>query len=120
MNNYQAHQNLVKNVMIAISNEHPDVLLIPYTVGMFRAWDNPDRVVHAGRAGVPDLIAFGKGWFLFMDAKTGKADFNDNQKNFIRRVAEIMGNHSHVKKIRSVSDALALIAEKKRFHETFR
>jgi hypothetical protein len=108
MNRYEAHQNLVKEFSNALSEKFPDIIVIPYTVGMFRAFDNPDRIIRAGIKGVPDLIIFGKGFYLFLDAKTGNATFNKNQRFFKERMQEVAGCDI-VFKLKSVDQGLKII-----------
>lgn len=62
-----------------------------YTVGMFRAFDNPDRIVRSGKKGVLDLIVFWPDGYCFFDGKTGKARFNENQLMFKDHMKKMCG-----------------------------
>jgi len=75
---------------------------------MFRAFDNPDRIIRAGVKGVPDLMVLGRNFYLFFDAKTGNARFTKEQNNFKERLREIAGAEL-VYKLTSVEQGLAII-----------
>jgi len=73
------HQDLIKAFFKAVSFTFPDIIVLPYTVGMFRDFDSAERIIHAGYKGVPDTLILGFRWYLFFDAKTGKAKFSPAQ-----------------------------------------
>ena len=102
------HQNLVKEFHKAVSARYENVIVLPYTVGMFRDFDTAERIIHAGMKGVPDLLVIGKNFYLFFDAKTGKADFSKEQKAFKARVLQITGEDL-VHKLTSVQVGLNII-----------
>lgn len=112
----QAHQELGKAFFKAVSLHHADMLMIPYTVGMFRDFDSAERIIHAGQKGVPDWIVFGKGFYLFFDVKTGKARFTTEQNNFKLRISQINGGTDHVYKLTSVEQGLNIIKNAKEFY----
>ena len=85
------HQNLVKSFMVACSKEFPNMMILTYTNGMFRAFDNPDRIIRAGMKGVLDLLVLGNGFYLWFDAKTGNARFTKEQRAFRERLEQING-----------------------------
>ena len=85
-------------------------MVLPYTVGMFRAFDDVDRIIRAGQKGVPDLLTLLPNGFLYFDAKTGKADFTQEQAFFRARVHDICGEH-RVFKLRNVEMGLEKIGE---------
>lgn len=114
----QAHQDLAKAFDKAVAKEFPKLVIIPYTVGMFRDFDTADRIIRAGYPGIPDRIVFGKGWYLFFDAKTGKAKFSPEQKAFKNRIDELNEGTEHVYKLISVEQGLNVIKVAKGFYET--
>lgn len=112
----QAHQDLGKAFFKAASIAYPDIVIIPYTVGMFRDFDTANRIIHAGQKGVTDWLIFGAGWYLFFDIKTGKAKFSKEQMAFKKRIAEINTSGEYVYKINSVEQALNIIKNAKEFY----
>lgn len=66
-------------------------MVLTYTNGMFRAFDNPDRIIRAGMKGVLDVLFLGPGFYLWFDAKTGKAKFTKEQKAFRNQLEYING-----------------------------
>ena len=104
----ELHNKLKKEFMIMVNRTFPNVRIIPYDVGFFRAWSNPDIPVRCGQEGVPDLIVFGKGWYLFFDAKTGKNKFQENQIAWARQMQEINGEHK-VFKLSTIARGLEII-----------
>jgi len=76
------HQDLGKAFCKAVSAEFPDLVMLPYTCGMFRDFDSAERIIHAGQKGVPDWLVLGCGWYLWFDAKTGFAKFTKEQMAF--------------------------------------
>lgn len=104
------HQNLVKDFYKAVSARYADVMVIPYTVGMFRDFDTATRIIHAGMKGVPDLIVFGKDFYLFFDIKTGNANFSIDQKNFKNRMLQI-SKYDVVHKLTSIEQGLNIIGQ---------
>lgn len=106
----QLHQNLVKDFMITACSEFPDIMILTYTNGMFRAYDNPERIIRAGLKGVLDLLVMGKGFYIWFDAKTGRAVFTKEQKAFRERLFQI--NEKQVAfKLPDVKTGLAVIRE---------
>lgn len=112
----RAHQDLGKAFLKAASLAFPDIVVISYTVGMFRDFDTANRIIHAGQKGVPDWIIFGNGWYLFFDIKTGKAKFSKEQMAFKKRISEISNGGEFVYKINSVDQALNIIKNAKEFY----
>lgn len=106
----QAHQNLVKLFFKEASIKFPNIFIANYTVGMFRDFDSATRIIHAGTKGVPDLLLYGKNWYLFLDAKTGRATFSKEQLAFKKRIFEITGKDL-VHKLTSVDQGLELIGQ---------
>jgi len=104
-----AHQNLLKEFSKAFSYRYPELTLLPYTVGVFRDFDSAERIIHAGIKGVPDLIVFGNKFYIFLDAKTGGANFTKEQKAFRDRMKEVNKGKDVVFKLKSVEDGLALV-----------
>lgn len=111
------HQNLVKAFPKAACLEFSDIVVIPYTVGMFRDFDSAERIIHAGIKGVPDLLVLGCGFYLFFDAKTGKARFTKEQAAFKARIDSINKGTDHVYKLTSVEQGLNIIRKCKAFYE---
>ena len=107
----ELHNKFKREFMICASRAFPNVSIIPYDVGFYRAWSDPDVPVRCGQEGVPDTIIFGCGWYLLVDQKTGKATLQDNQKMYKRRIAEINNGVEKVFKINSVFEGLQLIRE---------
>ena len=105
----EMHNKFKKEFMISVSEKFSDVMVIPYDVGFFRAYSQPDIVVRCGQEGVPDTIVLGCGWYLLLDMKTGKAKFQANQKAIKARIAEINKGRERVFKITSVHQGLCLV-----------
>lgn len=112
-----AHQELIKKFQLEVPKQFPDVMVLPYTNGMFRAWDDPERVIHAGQKGVTDILVLGCGFYLWFDGKTGKAKFTKEQKAFADRIKEINKGTEHVYKLSSVEEGLRVIKSAKEFYE---
>jgi len=102
------HQKLVKDFQMAAYSVHGDIFILPVTNGMFRDFESAERIIHSGIPGVPDLIVFGRGWYFYLDAKTGRAKFNPNQVNFKKRMHEMLG-HDVVYKMPDIVTGMALI-----------
>lgn len=115
----EAHQDLGKAFFKAVSARYTNLVMIPYTVGMFRDFESAERIIHAGEKGVPDWIIFGEGWYLFFDAKTGDANFSTSQKAFKRRIDDLNGGSEHVYKLTSVESGLNIIKNAKEFYDRF-
>ena len=86
------HQNLIKEFMIECSKEFELLMILTYTNGMFRAFDNPERIIRAGLKGVLDLLVMGRGFYIWFDGKTGHARFTKEQKAFRERISYIAGD----------------------------
>lgn len=112
----QAHQNLVKSFPVAACKEFEDIVVIPYTVGMFRDFELAERIIHAGLKGVPDLLVLGCGYYLFFDGKTGKARFTKEQTAFKERLKIINKGTDHVYKLTSIEQGLNIIREARKFY----
>lgn len=110
------HQDLTNRFMVAVSKEFDDVMILPYTVGMFRDFDTAERIIHAGQKGVTDLVVLGCGWYLWFDTKTGKARFSTEQTAFAERLKEINKGTSHVYKLTSVEQGIDVIRTAKEFY----
>jgi hypothetical protein len=112
----QKHQNLVKAFPVAACHAFDDIVVIPYTVGMFRDFELAERIIHAGLKGVPDLLVLGCGFYLFFDAKTGKAKFTKEQAAFKERIKQINKNMDHVYKLTNIEQGLDIIKEARKFY----
>lgn len=112
----QAHQDLGKALYKVVSSTYPDLVMIPYTVGMFRDFNTADRIIHSGIAGVPDWIIFGNGFYVFFDVKTGKATFSKEQRAFALRIKELNIGTDYVYKIKSVDQGLNILKNIVGFH----
>lgn len=105
----ELHNKFKSDFMICVSRRFNDVTVIPYDVGFYRAWSNPDIPVRCGQVGVADTIVFGDKWYLFFDMKTGHATLQANQKGFKARIKEINNGVDRVFKINSIAQGLTLI-----------
>ena len=113
----QEHQNLVKAFPVAACKMFDDIVVIPYTCGVFRDFDSAERIIHAGIKGVPDLLVLGNGFYLFFDGKTGKARFTKEQSAFKARIDSINKGTEHVYKLTSVDQGINIIKKCKEFYE---
>ena len=113
----RAHQDLNKQFIKAVSAQFPAIIVIPYTVGVFRDFDTAARIIHAGIKGIPDIIVIGKGFYLFFDCKTGKAKFTKEQLAFKKRVAELNDGQELVYKLGNVDQGLNVIKNAIEFYE---
>lgn len=107
----ELHNKFKNEFMIYASKEFSHIMIIPYDVGFFRAWSNPDIPVRCGMDGVPDTIIFGLTWYLLFDMKTGKARFQQNQKDFQERIRVINGGKHRVFKINSCLEGIKIIRQ---------
>jgi hypothetical protein len=105
----ELHEKFKKEVMVVVPKKFEDVIVIPYDVGFFRAWSDPDIPVRCGMVGVPDLIALGKDFYYLFDTKTGKNELSKEQKNFREIIYDINGKH-RVHKLNTIRQALEIIA----------
>ena len=112
----QAHQDLGKELYKAVSRTYPDLVMIPYTVGMFRDFHTADRIIHAGIAGVPDWLIFGCGFYVFFDVKTGNATFSKEQRAFSIRIKELNKGTDYMYKVKSVDQGLNILKNIVGFH----
>lgn len=110
------HQDLVKAFPVAACKEFSDIVVIPYTVGMFRDFELAERIVRAGIKGVPDLLVLGCGFYIFFDAKTGKAKFTKEQAAFKERIKVINKGTDHVYKLTNIEQGLNIIKEARKFY----
>ena len=111
------HQNLVKEFMIEVSRRYENTMILTYTNGMFRAFDNPDRIIRAGVKGAMDLLVMGNGFYLWFDAKTGNAKLTKEQKFFRERLNVINNGREVAHKLPSVEAGLEIV---KWHYEAFR
>lgn len=111
------HQALLKNFDLAVGQSFDDVIIIPYTVGMFRDFDSAERIIRAGYPGIPDRLVLGSGWYLFFDGKTGHATFTKEQRAFRDRLMTINKGEEVVHKLKSVDYGLEIIRRYKEKHD---
>lgn len=111
-----AHQNLLKTFTVAACREFDDIVIIPYTVGMFRDFELAERIIRAGVKGVPDTLVLMGGDYIFFDAKTGKARFTKEQLAFKERMKQVNRGKDRVYKLTSVEQGLNVIREVRRLH----
>lgn len=102
------HQALLKKFIVAVSKEFPNAIVLTYTNGMFRAWDDPERIIKAGMKGVLDCFVLLKNDWIFFDSKTGKARFTNEQKAFIARCEQVQERPSAFK-LSSIEQGLEII-----------
>lgn len=88
----------VQNPALLAVGCRPDVYVWRQQVGVFRAMDNPERIVKVGTAGMsdagmvvavkitPDMVGKTIGVAAFPEFKTKKGSQKDDQKNFQRAV----------------------------------
>lgn len=67
-------------------------LVVPYTVGSFRAMDN-DRIVKVGVPGVSDLLACIDGQFWGIEVKVGRDRQREEQARFQAAVERAGGRY---------------------------
>lgn len=106
-----AHQDLQARFIIAVSKEFMDLRVLTYTNGMFRAFDDPDRIIRAGQKGVLDLCVFGHQKYLWFDTKTGNAVFTKEQRYFAEDMQYVNGDKNVALKLKSIEQGLAAIRE---------
>lgn len=112
-----AHQELIKQFRLAVTqNFGLSVMVVPYTVGMFRDFDTASRIIHAGEKGTPDLLVLGSRFYLWFDAKTGKASFTKEQLFFKKRI-DALNDYESVFKLTSVEQGIKIIKQAKEFYE---
>jgi len=75
------HTNLVNSILLACG-KLSDVMIWKVQVGVFRAMENPKRIVKTGEPGHPDILAVlgPDGIAVGIEAKTGNAIQNPAQK----------------------------------------
>ena len=105
----ELHNDFKRKFMVVCSRSFPDISIIPYDVGFFRAYSQPDIVVRCGQEGVPDTIVFGDGFYLLFDMKTGKNKLQENQVNYKNRIAEINKGKDKVFKVNTIFQGVELI-----------
>lgn len=135
LNKTREHANLCKQILMAISKEHPEVVAIEFDAGyayakhlvekLFAAISMRNfsmaieaikgvkaRPIRYGVPGYPDIhvISWGARW-IGMEIKTGAAVMSPGQKNFARRVKDI---EAVVHEVRSVEQALEILEQYKR------
>ncbi len=103
------HNKFKKEFMIKCAQAFYNIVVIPYDVGFVRSYSQPEICYRVGQEGVPDTIVLGKGWYLLLDMKTGKATLQKNQKAFQQRILEVNEGFHRVYKINSVAQGLQLI-----------
>ncbi len=87
MNNYAAHQNLVKSFMIAFQKEFPNGRIFQRHVGLFYTVKKvPIRINMPGMA---DLWAIIDGKHFEFEIKTGKAKQTDDQKRWEQIITDL-------------------------------
>ena len=103
------HQDLIKDFIKEVSRIFPDVMIVPYTVGMFRDFDSAERIIHACQKGFPYTLILGCGWYLLFDGKTGNARFSKEQAAIAERIKTINKGTDHVYKLKSLEDGIKII-----------
>lgn len=104
----QLHEKLKKEFVIMVARTFSNAIVIPYDVGFYRAWKEPEKPVRCGLAGVPDLICFLPNSYLLFDAKTGKNKFQENQKLFALQLKNLTGREK-VFKLSTIKHGLEII-----------
>lgn len=100
------HSKLVNEALVVLGSK-PGFVIFKNVTGVFRALNNPDKVVRVGLEGSPDLIGFcPDGKFFAGEIKTGKGVLSQVQKNF-RRVAEASSVHYlEIRDLKTILDFL--------------
>jgi len=106
----ELHEKFKKDFIKVCAKVCPDVMVIPYDVGFYRAYSQPDIIVRCGQKGVLDTVIITPKATLWFDMKTGKNTLQENQKNFIKRLKEIKGEIRGFK-INSIKQGLDLIQD---------
>ena len=84
------HTAELNRIRLAVSERGG--LVLPYTVGSFRAMDS-DRVVKVGVPGVSDLIGCIGGQAWFIECKVGRDRQRDEQRRFQAAVERAGGRY---------------------------
>lgn len=100
MNNYKAHQKLLKDVMISMQKKFPGAKIFERHVGYFR-YLRSNGVIKINHKGMCDLWVIYKGRLIELEIKTGKARQTKDQKRWEEIITEA-GFEYYV--IRSIED----------------
>lgn len=100
MNNTRAHQQLVDDILYAVGRL-PNIRVWPQVVGTFRDLHSEERIIHVGQKGMADiggiiLVEVGGrgeqcGLRLEIEAKTGDAVMNEDQKKWKNMIEKFGG-----------------------------
>ena len=104
MNNYAAHQQLVKSFMIAFQKEFPRGRIFQRHVGLF--YTIKKTPVRINQPGMADLWAIIDGRHFEIEAKTGTGRQTKEQKNWEKTITDL---GSHYVLLRDVNDAMLVI-----------
>jgi hypothetical protein len=79
------HASAVNRIRLAVSDLGG--LSLPYTVGMFQRWQDPEsRPIRIGEPGTSDTIACIRGRFVGIEVKVGNDVHRADQKSFQRAI----------------------------------
>jgi hypothetical protein len=104
MNNYAAHQNLVKSFMIAFQKEFPNGRIFQRHVGLF--YTIKKTPVRINRPGMADLWAIIDGTHFEIEAKTGTGRQTKEQAAWEQTITNL---GAHYVLLRDVNDAILAI-----------
>lgn len=120
-----AETRQAQNPALLAAGARPDVLVWRQQSGVFRSYDDPDRIVRVGVPGMadagmivsvtitPDMVGKTIGVAVQSEFKTAKGKQAENQKNW---QAAVEKRGAVYRLVRSASDMLALIQDVKNGH----
>jgi hypothetical protein len=104
MNNYAAHQQLVKSFMIAFQKEFPRGRIFQRHVGLF--YTVKQVPVRINQPGMADLWAIIDGTHFEIEAKTGTGRQTVEQKNWEKTITELK---AHYVLLRDINESISVI-----------
>ena len=104
MNNYAAHQQLVKSFMIAFQKEFSNGRIFQRHVGLF--YTIKKTPVRINMPGMADLWAIVNGVHFEIEAKTGAGRQTKEQKNWERTITDL---GSHYVLLRDINESISVI-----------
>ena len=115
MNRTKAHNDLVQDILIAIS-QFQSVRAWSNPTGYARAMSDTDVIVKYGMKGSADIIGIfqwnGVGLFLAIEVKTGTARQTVLQKNFMAMIRRLGGVYIVARNLKQALDAIEQVLQK--------
>jgi hypothetical protein len=107
MNNYAAHQNLVKTFMLEFQKAFPNGRIFQRHVGLF--YTSRKTPIQINKAGMADLWALVDGHHFEIEVKTGSGKQTGEQKNWEKTITSLGASYLL---LRDISETILIMKNK--------